>query len=97
MTQTPYPEVRGEEDVVRALQEIITLRETEDISDFQNLNNRFVLGRARGQQRAAPSANTDVLATDSEGDYVNDGTYEYKLLNISGTLKWDRRTLSVAW
>jgi len=97
MTQTPYPEVRDENDVVRALQEIITLRETEDISDFLNLNNRFVAGRARGQQRAAPSSNSDVLSTDSEGDYVNDATYEYKLLNISGVLKWDRRTLSVAW
>ncbi|CAB4214630.1 hypothetical protein UFOVP1454_56 [uncultured Caudovirales phage] len=97
MTTSLYPETRTEKDVLRNMQEIARIRETEDVSDFQNLNNRFVLGRARGVTRAAPSSNSDVLSTDEVGDYVNDGTYEYKLLNISGTLKWDRRTLSVAW
>lgn len=97
MTTSTYPEVRNEEDVVPALQEIVRLREDEDISDFTNLNNRFVLGRGRFISRAAPSSNSDVLAGDVEGDIVNDATREYKLLNISGTLKWDRRTLDVSW
>jgi len=97
MTQSPYPEVRTEEDMLPALQEIRRLREQEDISDFTNLNNRFVLGRGRFTSRVAPSSNSDVLATDTEGDIVNDATFEYKLLDISGTLKWDRRTLDVSW
>ena len=97
MTQSLYPSVNGEKDVIPALQEIIRIREAEDISDFQNLNNRFVLGRGRLTSRIAPTSATNVLATDSEGDIVNDATYEYKLLNISGTLRWDRRTLSTAW
>ncbi len=97
MTQNIYPTVKDEKDVLRALQEIVRLRETEDISDFQNLNNRFVTGRGLFRSRAAPSTPTNVLATDSEGDIVNDATYEYKLLNISGVLKWDRRALSVGW
>lgn len=97
MTQSLYPNVRNQDDVVPALQEIIRIRETEDISNFQNLNNRFVLGRGLLLSRAAPSSPTNVLATDSEGDIVNDATYEYKLLNISGTLRWDRRLLSTAW
>ena len=74
------------------------LRETEDISDFNNLDNRFVRGRGLFETRAAPSSPSDVLAADEEGDIVNDNTYEYKLLNISGTgLRWDRRTLDVGW
>ena len=97
MTQSLYPVVRDEKDVVPVLQEIVRIRETEDISDFQNLNNRFVMGRGLFKARVAPSSATNVLSGDAEGDIVNDATYEYKLLNISGTLKWDRRTLSVGW
>ncbi len=58
----------------------------------------FVEGRARGLTRAAPTSATDVLASDKKGDFVNDGTYEYKLVETSvGVLKWDRRLLSVGW
>lgn len=98
MTSSLYPETRDENDVVNTLQEIARLRETEDISDFQNLNNRFVLGRGLFETRAAPSSPSDVLATDELGDIVNDATHEYKLLNISGTgLRWDQRALSIGW
>lgn len=97
MTQTTYPDILDESDIFSALQEIIRLREVEDISAFTNLQQRFVLGRGLFTQRAAPSSNSDVLATDNLGDIVNDATYEYKLLDISGTQKWDRRTLDVSW
>jgi len=98
MTTSLYPETRDENDVVDTLQEIARLRETEDISDFNNLPNRFVLGRGLFETRAAPSSPSDVLATDELGDIVNDATHEFKLLNISGTgLRWDRRALDVGW
>ena len=97
MTSSLYPETRDEDDVVNTLQEIARLRETEDIGDFQNLNNRFVLGRGLFETRAAPSTPSDVLATDELGDIVNDSSFEYKLLNISGTLLWDRRALNTGW
>ncbi len=98
MTSSLYPETRDENDVVNTLQEIARLRETEDISDFQNLTQRFVLGRGLFETRAAPSSPSDVLATDELGDIVNDATHEFKLLNISGTgRRWDRRALDVAW
>ena len=96
MTTNLYPETKKDSDVVKNLQEIERIRE-EDIANFQNLNQRFVLGRGLLTGRAAPANATDVLATDQEGDIVNDATYEYKLLNISGTLKWDRRALSTGW
>lgn len=97
MTSSSYPETINEEDVIPTLQEIARLRELEDISDFQNLTQRFVLGRGLFTTRAAPSGNGDTLASDNEGDIVNDATYEYKLLNISGTLLWDRRLLDTTW
>jgi hypothetical protein len=97
MTTSLYPITSTLDDVVSNLQEISRLREQEDISDFQNLNNTFVVGRGRFTTRAAPSNAADVDSTDNEGDIVNDATYEYKLLNISGTLKWDRRALSTSW
>jgi len=85
-------------DIVDNLQEIARLREAEDISDFQNLTQRFVSGRGLFETRAAPSSPSDVLSTDEEGDIVNDATHEYKLLNISGTgLRWDQRALSIGW
>ena len=97
MTTSLYPETRIETDIIPTLQEIARLRETEDISDFSNLPQRFVSGRGLFTTRSAPSSPTDVLATDQEGDIVNDATFEYKLLNISGTLRWDRRSLDTSW
>ena len=104
MTRTIYPEVErtGNDTlditiIFNSLREIARLREIEDISDFNNLTQRFVRGRGRFEERAAPSSASDVLATDEEGDIVNDATYEYKLLNISGTLLWDRRALDTSW
>lgn len=105
MTQSLYPETRDLRDdkqnieqLIRNLQEIARIREVEDVSDFLNLNQRFVAGRGLFETRAAPSSPSNVLATDEEGDIVNDNTYEYKLLNISGTgLRWDRRALAVGW
>lgn len=98
MTTSLYPSISREEDIIPALQEITRLRETEDISDFDNLPQRFVSGRGLFETRAAPSSPSDVLATDELGDIVNDATHEFKLLNISGTgLRWDRRALDVAW
>jgi len=58
----------------------------------------FVEGRARGLRRIAPTSASDVISTDKLGDFVNDGTYEYKLLETtSGIFLWDRRILSVGW
>ena len=95
MTTQSYPELRfiSVTDLEDVLLEIIRIRE-EDVTEFANLSNIYLPGRSTGR---VPSSNSDVLATDQEGDVVNDGTYEYKLIDDSGTLKWDRRTLDIAW
>ncbi len=97
MTTSSYPDSITKDNLLETVVEMSRLREIEDISDFQNLNNRFVAGRGLFTGRTTPSSSSDVLATDSEGDIANDGTYEYKVLDFSGTLKWDRRLLDTAW
>jgi len=107
MTQTTWPvltvEIINQEDVLNAvtqisdvLREASRIRENEDIPDFGNLNQVFVSGRSTDR---VPSSPTDVLADDAEGDVViqADGAFEYTLIDVSGTLKWDRRTLDTAW
>ena len=96
MTRTLYPTLESSatlEEVIELLQEIIEKR-GQDVGDFDNLPQIYVLGRTTAR---VPTSATDVVATDNEADIVNDGTYEYKLLDISGTLKWDRRTLNTTW
>lgn len=96
MTQTTYPDTFTESDIIRNLKEISRLREIEDIPDFTNLPNRFVSGRTTYRE---PSTPTDVLATDNLGDVVINtaGTYEYKLVDVGGTVKWARTALDTAW
>ncbi len=94
--RTLYPLVERKEDVLPALQEIIRLRQVEDISDFINLPQQFVSGRTTERE---PSTPTDVLSSDNEGDIVinADATYQYQLVDVSGTLKWARTALDTSW
>ena len=96
MTRSAYPLVNTAEDLVDFAQEITRLREIEDVPDFTNLTQIFVSGRTTTR---IPSTPTDVLETDNQGDIVTDGAngFEYKLVDVSGTLTWDRRTLNTSW
>lgn len=95
MTTETYPDLIADslDDVLIVLREILLVR-SDDITQFTNLDSRFLPGRSTER---VPSSNSDVVATDEKGDVVNDSTYEYKLVDDSGTLKWDRRTLDIAW
>lgn len=91
-----YPITSIKEEVLETVREMVRIRDS-DVVAFNNLKQQFVSGRGLFLTRAAPSTPTNVLATDQVGDICNDATYEYKLLSISGTLKWDRRALNVGW
>lgn len=91
-----YPLLVDDKQIPDIIREMVRMRDT-DVDDWNNLSQQFVQGRGRFTTRAAPANASDVDATDQEGDYVNDAIYEYKLLNISGTLLWDRRTLDTGW
>lgn len=92
-----YPKVATERftDLVNWARDVTATRQ-EDVRDFDNLNQKFVLGRNRTlrNDRDVPTGSSDVVATDAEGDIMHDASYLYILINNSGTLVWRRCALS---
>ena len=84
-----FPQSATMKDVIR--------ERTQDVAEVDSLRVGKLNGRIRTLTRAAPTANSDVVEGDAEGDVVVDATYVYTLYSVSGTLKWDREDLSVAW
>ena len=67
----------------------------EDISDFDNLANRFIAGRKVGK---IPTGSADIEATDRVGDvsFAANGAFIYYFVDVSGTPAW-RRIALVSW
>ena len=63
----------------------------------RELRSNFVQGRYRTDRTAVPSSNSDVNTTDKLGDIIRTTTYEYILVNDSGTLKWARHAIDITW
>lgn len=74
----------------------ITRMRGDDVREISNLKNRLVMGRLR-IDRVAPTSNSDIQTPDQLGDIVRTGTYEYIVVNDSGTLKWARHAIDVTW
>jgi len=72
-----------------------------DASTVSQLEQGKLDGRRRNEganTRATPSSNADIIAGDAEGDMLNDGTYRYELINVTGVgLRWHRTALAVSW
>lgn len=81
------------EEVVSVLKQICKFRNSEDVSDFNNLNKVFIRGRLTAR---APSASVDVIAGDIVGDYCPTATYLYILVANGGSPEW-RRITAAAW
>lgn len=61
---------------------------SEDIQEFDNLQNTFIAGRKVGK---VPTASNDVVAAeDKVGDFNVTATYAYFLINNAGTPVWRR-------
>lgn len=91
MTTTPWPQFndttpKGIDFFLRYL----SRTRNADISEFKNLNNRFIMGRKVGK---IPSASADVVSTDALGDFNYDASYLYILIDNSGTPAWRRASL----
>lgn len=88
----PYRDIDNitADDVRELLQEIVRERRL-DISDFNNLQNRFISGR---KVNKIPAGASDVVSTDKVGDFNYDASYIYVLVNNSGTAEWRRAALS---
>lgn len=65
--------------------------------EFDRLPTKYVKGRNRTGERTVPAAFDDVEAPDREGDVILADDYFYFLVNDSGTLKWARFAVDVAW
>ncbi len=62
-----------------------------DTSDWNNLPQRFMLGRNRTllNDRAEPSSSSDVVATDREGDFYHGASSLWVLTDVgAGVLEW---------
>ncbi len=92
MPRTSMRDINNDAQILTAVQELIRLRNREDIPETNNLQQRFVLGRST---QRIPSSSTDIISGDKKGDITNDDTYEYKLIEKSAGLYWDRRILGV--
>lgn len=79
-----------------ALRQIIGTR-PDDKAAFSKVEQFKMPGRVRTGIRAVPTSATDVVNADLEGDLITDATYLYRLVNVSGVLKWHRTTLSIGW
>lgn len=75
------------EERIRRLEERLQVLE-------QNLPSSFVKGRLRTDRTTAPASSTDVNYTDQLYDVIVIAGAEYILLNNSGTLNWQKITLS---
>lgn len=66
---------------------------SEDVQEFNNLQNIFIAGRKVGK---IPSASNDVVAADKIGDFNVNATYAYFLIDNAGTAEW-RRVAVGSW
>lgn len=94
MTQESYPLLTNADpqQVADMLREMARLRER-DIEDFANLKNIFMRGRKVAK---IPTASTDIVAADREGDFNFDLNYIYICVDTGSGLAW-RRTAVESW
>lgn len=86
-----YPQITpSTEGDVKELLRSITEERTNDIRDFDNLQNKFMAGRKVGK---IPANSADIDPTDRLGDFNTDADYLYIVIDDSGAA-WRRVALS---
>ncbi len=87
MTTQRYPNTPEAtvENLKDFCEEIARIRD-EDITDFDNLQNRFINGRKTGK---IPLTSNDIVG-DKVGDFNYDAAYIYICVNNGGTAQWRR-------
>lgn len=89
-----YPILKDEtpKGIFEWLKYVVRAR-SDDVQEFNNLENIFVAGRKVGK---IPSASNDVVAGDKIGDFNVSATYAYYLIDNAGTAEW-RRVAVGSW
>ena len=91
-TMKPWPRdiKKTNESIVSALNYMVRARK-DDITEFDNLGNVFISGRKVDR---IPTGSTDIVATDSVGDFNYDENYIYILvIDGSSNIVWRRASL----
>lgn len=89
-----YPQlVTYSEPEIRELLTSITEERLIDIVNWNNLPNRFILGRKVGK---IPTSASDVSVSDRIGDINYDDSYLYLVVDNSGAT-WARIALDTSW
>lgn len=86
MQTYPFLTSSTNDKITQTVRRIIELR-LQDVSEFNNLNQKFLAGRKVGK---IPVDSNDIEPTDRELDWNYDDSYVYWALVISGDLKWRR-------
>lgn len=85
-------DVKGKaiEKVIEVI-DFVTRQRVQDVREWDNLPQRFILGRKVGR---VPSSSADVIAGDKVGDFNVTATYAYFLIDNGGTAAWRRVAVS---
>lgn len=77
-------------DAIYSWAQQVNTERSRDIVDWNNLPQRFVMGRNRTllNDRAEPSSSSDVLSTDQLGDIYVGTSNVYILIDNAGTYEW---------
>ena len=77
-------------DIINTLDFIVKVRK-DDVADFNNLKNVFISGRKVAK---IPAGASDIVVTDTVGDFNYDTSYIYICVDNSGTAEWRRVAIS---
>jgi len=92
-----YPKINLERpDEVKLMLHYVNKERVNDVSDWDNLINRFISGRKVAK---VPTGAADVADTDRIGDINWDyaSGYLYLLVDNAGTAVWSRIALDTSW
>lgn len=78
-------------DDLRNFCNFVNRQRPQDVTQFNNLSQTFVMGRKVGK---IPTSSTDVVAADRVGDLNFDASYGYICVNDSGSAVWRRWSLA---
>jgi hypothetical protein len=90
MKQFPIMTLRTEDDLF-VLGRYILKERSNDINDFNNLQNIFMRGRKVGK---IPTGSADISADDRLGDFNYNNNYLYIVVDNAGSAEWRRVSLS---
>lgn len=90
----PYPQLgNGTLDDLNRVLDTVVKQRTQDVKDFDNLQNTYVAGRKVAK---IPTGATDISPTDRVGDVNADTNYKYEVIDNNGNAEW-RRTPLASW